>query len=301
MAEPSGRVALGEVELHYAWSGRASGPLLVFVNGLLTDATSWAAHVPHFADYRCLTWDCRGQGRSSKPPQQRYAVAEHAHDLLALLDALVPGEAVSLVGLSNGGAAALHVASLQPTRIRGLVLAGAYARTDVALRLKLEAWLAAMQAGGAALRFDVAVPWVWGPRFLAEHVEQLASWRERGLALDLGAAGRLIAGAIEHALDDAALARITAPTLVMVGEHDVLTPPWMAEVIAAAIPVSRLACMAGLGHALALEDVAGFCRHARRWLDPLQPVGALAGAGGSAASDGATASDGAGSAGATDS
>lgn len=274
MAE--GRVALGELELHYAWSGSASGPLLVFVNGLLTDASSWAAHLPHFAEYRCLTWDCRGQGRSSKPVQERYAVAQHARDLLGLLDALAPGEPVSLVGLSNGGAAALHVASMQPQRVRALVIAGAYARTDVALRLKLQAWLAAMAAGGAALRFDVAVPWVWGPGFLAEHVEQLASWRERGLALDLAAAGRLIAGAIEHELDDAALGRITAPTLVMVGEHDVLTPPWMAKVISDAVPLARLELVPGLGHALALEDVVGSCRLARRWLDPLQPAGSLA-------------------------
>jgi 3-oxoadipate enol-lactonase len=182
---------------------------------------------------------------------------------------------------------------MQPARVRALVIAGAYARTDVALRLKLQAWLAAMQAGGAPLRFDVAVPWVWGPRFLAEHVEQLAAWRARGLALDLEAAARLIAGAIEHALDDAALARITAPTLVMVGEHDVLTPPWMAAAIADALPVARLECMPALGHALALEDVAGFCRHARRWLDPLQPAGSLATGSAGAGSVGA------GSAGAT--
>lgn len=296
MAEPSldeGHVALAEgVELHYAFTGDPSGPPLVFVNGLLTDRSSWAAHLPHFAGYRCLTWDCRGQGRSSKPPADAYPVAQHGRDLAGLLDALALTGPVSLVGLSNGGAAALHFASAAPERVRALVLAGAYARTDMALRLKLRAWLAAMAAGGAALRFDVATPWVWGPSFLERHADQLASWRERGLALDLAAAGRLIAGAIEHELDDAALARVRAPTLVMVGEHDLLTPPAMARSIADAVPVARLELLAGLGHAAALEDVAGFCRHARRWLDPLQP----AAAGGGSAGGGST---GGGSTGAT--
>ncbi len=276
MAEPSepaaGHVALGEVELHYAFAGDPSGPPLVFVNGLLTDRSSWAGHLPHFADYRCLTWDCRGQGRSSKPAVAAYEVEQHARDLAALLDVLVPGEPVSLVGLSNGGAAALHFASAHPQRVRALVVAGAYARADVALRLKLRSWLAAMDAGGGGLRFDVATPWVWGPGFLERHADQLATWRERGLSFDPAAARRLIAGAIEHELDADALARIRAPTLVMVGEHDVLTPLAMAEAIADAIPVARLERLAGLGHAAALEDVAGVCRLARRWLDPLQPA-----------------------------
>lgn len=238
----------------------------MFVNGLLTDRGSWAAHLPYFADYRCLTWDCRGQGRSSKPPADAYPVAEHGRDLAGLLDALGLAEPVSIIGLSNGGAAALHFASRAPTRVRALVLAGAYARTDVALRLKLRSWLAAMAAGGATLRFDVATPWIWGPGFLAEHVEQLATWRERGLAFDVAAAGRLIAGAIDHELDDAALARIAAPTLVMVGEHDLLTPPAMARAIVDAVPHARLELLPGLGHAAALEHVAGFCRLARAWL-----------------------------------
>ncbi|MFV8756221.1 alpha/beta fold hydrolase [Nannocystaceae bacterium ST9] len=256
-----------ELALHYEFSGDPSGPLLVFVNGLLTDRGSWAAHLPHFSSYRCLTWDCRGQGRSSKPAAPSYPVATHADDLAALLDALAPGEPIAIVGLSNGAAAALDFASARPRRVRSLVLGGAYARVDEALRLKLRSWIAAMRAGGAGLRFDVATPWVWGPRFLAEHAQALAGYRERGLALDLEAAERLIAGAMVHDLDDDRLGRIVAPTLICVGDDDVLTPPSSARAIAEALPVARLEPMPGLGHAAALEDVEGFSRLARRWID----------------------------------
>lgn len=263
------KINTGELELHYHREGvwDRDAPILVFVNGLLTDRSSWQAHLPHFADYRCLTWDCRGQGHSDKPETSAYPVAAHASDLAALLDGLGLHEPVALVGLSNGGAAALHLASEQPERVRALVVSGVYAHVDQALACKLRSWISAMAAGGGALRFDVATPWVWGPQFLAANWERLLAFRDKGLALDLDAARRLIAGALEHELDEAALARIRAPTLVSVGELDLLTPPQLAREIAAAVPLARLEIHPGLGHAAALEDVDSFCRLARRFLD----------------------------------
>ncbi|NVB43320.1 alpha/beta fold hydrolase [Pseudenhygromyxa sp. WMMC2535] len=264
---PTARVDIGELSLNLRWAGAEDpgAPVLVFVNGLLTDLSSWTAHLEHFGDYRCLVYDCRGQGASDKPEAEAYAVADHGRDLGALLDALGLDE-VSIIGLSNGGAAALHLAAAQPERVRALVVSGAYARVDTILRVKLRAWIAAMAAGGGPLRFDVATPWVWGPEFLARNWESLLGYRDKAMALDLDAARRLIAGAMIHDLDDAALAKIRARTLISVGEHDLLTPPWDARAMAAAIPNAKLERHPGLGHAAALEDVPGFCEIARAFL-----------------------------------
>ncbi|MCA9696673.1 MAG: alpha/beta fold hydrolase, partial [Myxococcales bacterium] len=157
------------MRFHYRWVGAEDpeAPVLVFVNGLLTDLGSWTGHLPAFTEYRCLLWDCRGQGESEKPAQDAYCVAEHGRDLGGLLDALGVKTPVSIIGLSNGGAAALCFAAAEPDRVGTLIVSGAYARVDKALELKLRSWLAAMAAGGSELRFDVATPWVWGPRFLA--------------------------------------------------------------------------------------------------------------------------------------
>ncbi len=255
------------IAVHYEWNGPDDAPVVVFVNGLLTDLSSWNAHLPFFEGFRCLRWDCRGQGASDTPVQEAYPVAEHARDQVALLDALGLREPVALVGLSNGGAAALRVAAEHPERVAALVVSGAYAAVDRALEVKLRSWIAAMESGGGGLRFDVATPWVWGGRFLAEHWESLLSYRERGLALDVDVARRLIAGAMEHALSPAQLGRIRAPTLVTVGEEDLLTPPALARAIATAVPLARLEVMEGLGHAAALEDVEAFGRMARRFVE----------------------------------
>ncbi|PRP96594.1 putative non-heme bromoperoxidase BpoC [Enhygromyxa salina] len=268
---PHARV--GEVSLHYeragSWGRDPHAPVVVFVNGLLTELGSWAAHLPHFAHYRCLMWDCRGQGLSDKPAVSEYTVADHARDLAGLLDLLELRDPVALVGLSNGAATALSFAAAQPERVRALVVSGAYARVDRALELKLRSWIQAMHAGGGGLRFDVATPWVFGPQFLAENWASLALFRERAMSLDLGAAQRLIAGALLHHLDDAQLGRIRAATLVNVGEDDVLTPPSMARTLAAAIPGARLELLAEAGHAGALERVEAFCDQALGFLDPI--------------------------------
>ncbi len=248
---------INNLNLFYQWHGNTAGSVVVFVNGLLTDTSSWEAHLAHFTDrYRCLVYDCRGQGRSDKP-DQIYETAQHAADLAGLLDALGVARA-HLVGLSNGGAACLTFAAAQPERVQSLTVAGAYAAVDTILRAKLFSWIRAMEAGGSPVRFDVALPWVWGGAFLAEKYEALQGFREKGVNLPQAPARNLIAGALVHDCR-AGLPTITAPTLVIVGEDDVLTPPKLAREIAAGVPHGELQIMPECGHAAALEDVAGFC------------------------------------------
>src|SRR5262249_27635520 len=146
----------GGLSLHYQWAGADEGPVLVLVNGLLTDLGSWTPHLPRLAELRCLLWDCRGQGASDKPVADAYPLGEHGRALGGLLDARGIAHPVHIVGLSNGGAAGLCLAVEQPERVASLVVCGAYARSDELLAIKLRSWIAAMAAGGARLRFDVA-------------------------------------------------------------------------------------------------------------------------------------------------
>ena len=111
-----------DVELYYEWHGNPAGPVVVFVNGLLTDLASWAGHLPFFTDrYHCLVYDCRGQGQSAKPDHV-YTIRRHSADLAGLLAALGIARA-AIVGLSNGGATALDFAAAQPARVTALVVA----------------------------------------------------------------------------------------------------------------------------------------------------------------------------------
>lgn len=251
------------VELYYEWYGPDDAPVVVFVNGLLTDTSSWAQHLPRFTDrYRCLVYDCRGQGRSSKPDEP-YVPTLHADDLAALCGALGIGRAL-FVGLSNGGTALLYLAADHPALVRAVAVSGVFARADPLQRAKLRAWATAVETGSASLRFDVSMPWVWGARFLDKNVGRVMAYRDRALLMPDRAAVNLIRGAMDHDAR-AVLPRVAARALVLVGEEDVLTPRWLAEDVVSRLPNARLEVLAGGGHAVALEDPETFCGRVLRF------------------------------------
>jgi 3-oxoadipate enol-lactonase len=252
------------VDLYYEIHGNDGATPVIFVNGIFQDTTGWSMHVRRFPDRRCLVYDCRGQGRSAKPAGP-YHIDLHVADLLGLLDALGIDRA-DIVGLSNGGAVAMTFAAEHPDRVRRLALVDTFAYADAALRAKLRSWEAALQAGGPGLRFDVSVPWNFSRGFLEAHGRDLTALRQRALALDPDAMRALMAGSAAH---DArhALPRIAAPTLVLVGEEDVLAPPWQARDIAESIPHARLQVIAGAGHAMPIERLDEFCDALRAFLD----------------------------------
>jgi 3-oxoadipate enol-lactonase len=257
-------LAVDGVDLYYEIHGAEDKPPLVFVNGIFQDTTAWSLHVRRFADRRCVVYDCRGQGRSAKPAGP-YRIERHAADLLGLLDALGVGR-TDVVGLSNGGAVAMTFAAAHTDRVRRLVLVDTFSYADAALRAKLRSWEAALDAGGPGLRFDVSVPWNFSRSFLEAHGRDLPALREKALALDPGAMRALIAGSAAHDAR-ATLPRIGSPTLVLVGEEDVLAPPWTAREIAGRIPQARLQVIAGAGHAMPIERLEEFCGAVRSFLD----------------------------------
>jgi 3-oxoadipate enol-lactonase len=246
------------VELYHEWHGPEGAPQVVFVNGLLTDTASWAPHLPFFTDrYRCLLYDCRGQGRSSKPDEP-YPPRVHAADLAALCEAIAVDRAL-FVGLSAGGMALLHLAAGRPDLVRALAVSGVFTHADALQQAKLRSWVTAMETGSASLRFDVSMPWVWGGRFLDANYDRVMKFRDRAMLMPDAAAINLVRGAMDHDAREL-LPRITAPVLVLVGAEDLLTPPWLAEDVARRVRGARIEMLDGLGHAAALEDPERFSR-----------------------------------------
>ncbi len=83
----------------------------------------WGQWEREFArHFRFITYDRRGCGRSSCPPEG-YGIENQARDLVALLDHLGLASA-NVVGSSAGGLIALAFAALYPQRARSLVLVG---------------------------------------------------------------------------------------------------------------------------------------------------------------------------------
>jgi pimeloyl-ACP methyl ester carboxylesterase len=98
-----------------------AGPTIVFVHGWTCDSSSWTGQVPAFAeDYRVITLDLPGHGRSESPPD-----GELSMDLFARAVEAVRVEAgaerIVLVGHSMGAPVIRQYAHLYPQRVAGLV------------------------------------------------------------------------------------------------------------------------------------------------------------------------------------
>ncbi len=187
---------------------------------------------------RVLAPDARGHGRSEAPHDpQRYGEATMAADLRALLD-LIGADEVDLVGYSMGAIVSLLVAT-QDRRVRRLAIGGVGA--GVVELGGVDTRAIASEAIIAALRAEDPAT-VDNPRALAFRQLADATGADR-LALAAQASRR------HH--EPIALARITAPTLVLAGDADPLAV--RPEVLAAAIAGARLERLSG-DHLAAVGD-----------------------------------------------
>jgi pimeloyl-ACP methyl ester carboxylesterase len=109
-------------ELHY--SERGSGPPLVCVHGGWLNERAWDAQVERFAEeFRVVTFDLRGHGRTGSTETRRYSIELFRADLERLLDRLDIDRPI-LCGLSIGGMVVQSFLDSHPDRARGAVIAG---------------------------------------------------------------------------------------------------------------------------------------------------------------------------------
>jgi pimeloyl-ACP methyl ester carboxylesterase len=235
--------------------GKPEAPVLVLGHGLLFSTTMWRHQVEALrASYRCVAIDWRGQGLTP-PTRDGYDMDTLYADAVAVIEGLGVGP-VHYAGLSMGGFVGQRLAARRPDLVRSLTLIDTSADPENPdevgrYRLLARAW---MLVGWRPLRGRVA-PIMFTPAFVATPAGKAVvdQWtREIGLQTRRG-----INGAIGGVLDRKPVAdeigRITAPTLVIVGDSDVATPRAKAEAIAAAIPGARLEVLPDVGHVSTLE------------------------------------------------
>ena len=233
------------------WDGPERLPRVALLHSLALDGGMWegvAAALEGRA--RLLAMDCRGHGISARATGP-YTTALLADDLAAVMQALDWPSAV-IAGCSMGGCVAQHFAALHPARTEALVLVDttAWYGPDAP-----EAWRAraatATTKGMAALSAFQAERW-FTAGFNAARPEVLARWLGVFAANDPACYASACAMLGEADLRPL-LPRISAPTTVLVGEHDAATPPAMARVLADGIAGARLEVIAGARHLSPIE------------------------------------------------
>jgi len=245
------RVQANGIAIYYELHGPEAAEVLVLSNGVQMRTASWAYQEPVLAQrYRLLLYDCRGMWQSDHPPGP-YSMEVHADDLAALLDGLGI-ERAHIAGISYGGELSLAFAHRYPARTRGLVVSSAVSQVDPLLAGWMESWMAAARARDPELLFAATVPLNFSEAWIAANGPALEAARRRYATLDMDAFLELLLGFSRLNLTGV-LGEIAAPTLVIVGEDDLLKPRKYAEIIASEIAGAELAVVPHAGHAVCWE------------------------------------------------
>jgi len=244
------------IQIYYELHGPGEGDVLVLSNGVLMSTASWAYQTPVLSQHtRLLLYDCRGMWLSDHPPGP-YTMALHADDLAALLDALDIQQA-HIGGASYGAEISMVFALNYPERTRSLIITSAVSQVDPVLGGMIDSWTAAARMKDPELFFRLVYPVTFSDWWITANRPILDQARERYKTLDYGALVTLFECFSE--LDITAdLNRITAPSLVAVGEEDILKPRKYSEIIARQITGSELAIIPHAGHAAMWEQPAVF-------------------------------------------
>src|SRR4051794_34319428 len=252
----SGTVRTNGQELFYQTHG--DGPPLVLVMGIGYDSSLWTLQqVPELSTrFRVVLLDNRDAGRSSRA-DHAYTIADMADDVFGLLDALEIHR-THLLGLSMGSMIGIEFALRHADRLDRLVLAGpdaAPARSAVD-PISIWNWVKANDPSGEVFGGQ-QFTWLFSTAFLRNHAavrDTIALLASNPNPVEPEAYDRQAQAYLQFdALDR--LDGIKAPTLIIVGEQDLLTPPWVAHEVARGIPRALLKIVTGDGssHLVPLE------------------------------------------------
>ena len=267
--------SMGTVELpsgvtHYRVDGPPDGPTVVFVPGATLPLFVWdgLAEAVAGAGYRTVRYDLLGRGHSSAP-RVAYDAALHRRQLSELIAAVDPDGPVRLVALAFGCLIAADVALAGPEQVASLTY---LAPDGFGVPLPRGTGLLKLPCVGDALVRRL------GARILLKRLEDysdqpavVSALRERfePYAHAPGLHHAVLSSIRHMPIHDAAqtYARVTAPTQVIWGRSDRVTPLPAPDRIAAAFPGASVSILDGVGHLPHVERADAVAREIVGFLD----------------------------------
>jgi pimeloyl-ACP methyl ester carboxylesterase len=275
-------VSFDGTHIAYTFLGTAKRgqPTVVLCAGYCCPDNFWKYLGPALARrYRVLVWNYRASGVSGFPREPGYRARNYkaedfyldryARDLKEILDHEGIDDII-VVGHSMGVQVCLEAYRLMPERVRAIVsITGPYAsplrtfynstlmprifpigRAAINLfpRPLLTVWKAILRSGlphPGAIKLGAL-----GPKAKAE---DMRPYYDHMAELDPLVMMKMAEAMHHHSAEDI-LRSIAAPTLVIVGDKDNFTPPWLGRVMASRIPVAELVVVPGGTHGSIIEE-----------------------------------------------
>ncbi len=264
------------VKLYYEETG--SGYPIIFVHEFGSDCREWETQVRYFSrSYRCIAYNARGYPPSDVPDDLLQYGWEFSVDDIAAVMRGTGIERAHIVGLSMGGYAALQFGLRHPGKASAIVAAGAGSGSPPSHR---EAWLKetpatargfiergmdamAEEMGHSPTRIQLKHK---DPHAWQEFVDHLRQHSPRGMSNTMARYQTLRPSL--HDFQDQ-FAKLTTPVLLAVGDEDA---PCIETnlMLKAAIPSAGLWMCPNTGHAVNLEEPAGFNAQVESFLSAVE-------------------------------
>ena len=252
--------------INLAYTDSGNGHPLVFIHAFPLSQRMWQPQVKDFSSqYRVITLDLRGHGESDAM-LWNFTLDDYAKDVYKLLHHLNIQQA-TFIGLSMGGYILFALYRLFPAVVKALVLADTRAQAD---NEEGKAGRVAM-AQAAYTEGPTAIADMMIPKLLAtttvENRKDLIE-QVRAMILNTQTSGIVVDLMAMAARPDSTsvLSQISCPTLVIVGEDDVATPPSESGYITEHIPQAQLVTIPNAGHLSNLEQPQAFAQALRTFL-----------------------------------
>jgi 3-oxoadipate enol-lactonase len=262
--------AVNGTNLYFNDIGKSESLPIVLIHGFPFSSEMWKGQMQVLQDIkknlRVITHDLRGHGQSDVGDGQ-YSIELLVDDLIALLDYLKITKTI-LCGFSMGGYIALRAIERNPDRFNALILCDTMSAADSdEAKIRRANSIKLVKKEGVGRFAEGFLKAVFAPKTFDIHPSIIDETRRMVLSNSpLGICGALLAMAGRTDTTEA-LSKINVPTLILVGEHDAVTPPSAAKNMHDRIPNSKLHLIENAGHMSNLENPVMFNKHLTNFLD----------------------------------
>jgi pimeloyl-ACP methyl ester carboxylesterase len=259
---------IDDLNVYYEVQGNASSQeTLVFLNGLTQSTVSWLFVLPYFKEkYKIILIDFIFQGQSDKAEHWR-DFDQHANDVKHVLQQEKIHKA-TIIGLSYGSMVAQNFAVNHPNFVNKLILISTFAHKTPYYEAIELSWWRALELGGYNLMLDIMLPSVLSEEYFSHPIIPIQLMKEARLDAQQNkqAIFNLMQATKERKDYRPNLEKITAPTLIIQGEKDLLLPVHLAQEVHKHIKDSKLNVISNAGHTLNLEHVPDVCGYIKEFL-----------------------------------
>jgi pimeloyl-ACP methyl ester carboxylesterase len=253
------KVKANNITMDYDQQG--TGEPLILIPYLSADHACYAFQVAEYAKhFTCISLDIRGKGESDKP-EGVYSTELYADDTAAFMQAAGIQKA-HIFGLSLGAATGMWLAARHPDKVKSLSIHSGWTKTDPFIKSVVEGWQVMAKAMGNVAEMVILgiFPWCLTPELYAarpDYIQSLADFVRSRPAQPLATFIQESNAVLAHDVE-AQLNRITAPTQITFGRHDMVTSTRFADRMKSNIPNSELLVFEECAHAPIYEKVEEF-------------------------------------------